>query len=979
MRAKWAISVGMLAFALAAQSQVPQAAKAEQVSRPMEAPSATLPAEIQDHGWRPRIVLPSSRLITSAVGDVQAPRIVLPPLNASELQSIQAAKGGEMRTVVGLTRPVALKEKGKIVPYTDESFLSVLEVTSGGAKAVSLHLTGFNLPAGAKLFVAGMTGTDQVFIFEGKGPDNSGEFWSPTFSGDTLRLEVVASREVDVVFGADRVGHLFASPLEPQVVQGCHLDASCYPEWSDSGESVAKIVFSDSQFYYACSAVLLNNNSGDFSPLLLTANHCIETNEMAKTVTAYWFYRSTACNSGALFTNYSWSYSANLLATSTTADASLLEMLQTPPTEIRYSGWNAEPPSVGSDITSIHHPGGTYRRITFGRLLDDLTIKPEFHHVLFTNGMGEQGSSGGPLLNSVHQVLGQLWGGNASCTNPSGDVFYGKLSVAYPSFLRPDGKNYLQEGLPDDRFSPNHTRETAALLADGNNDNLVERLNYPDWFEIKPPEGRIVNVQDSTGGLGALRLELYKNQEETPIAVGVAYDPFLTFGVQALGTDRYFLKVSRQPNSTMRVKYQINVSSYVPPTPSVYSYVSNILRFSATLGAFVYANQLPFATEAWVEWGANSDPSAFTKAGATIIPAGQYNANISVPLSGLMAGTTYYFRDVARNVAGTATTEIRSFTTPATVMTIAQDNSPVGDVPINTYVERSLVVMNSGELPLTIGVNADYLGINLLSNTCSGPIAPGNSCFITVRLGTTSWYTGAFPGQFQIISNTEDSPKTVAFPFVSVGPRPGIDFTSFNPFGAHLLNTTVKRTFVIRNWGNRDLQVSGFSSDSLSFQAAGCSSPVPPGESCQAEASFFASSLGGQTAKIYVHYNSNGGEPYWFGVSASVYDIQLLLTRPVRPPRAESGSTQSFAVMVMPTNAAGYAQLQCEGLMQEIPCTISPPRIPLDRPSSVKVTVDMMPRSQRLRASPSRQSAVRVILRNEGFVKSLVIPVIIAR
>ena len=77
----------------------------------------------------------------------------------------------------------------------------------------------------------------------------------------------------------------------------CHLDATCYPEWSSSATGVARIFFETSEGGSgACSGTLLNNRRQDLTPYFLTAAHCVGTEEEARSVTAFWLYQTQTCN-----------------------------------------------------------------------------------------------------------------------------------------------------------------------------------------------------------------------------------------------------------------------------------------------------------------------------------------------------------------------------------------------------------------------------------------------------------------------------------------------------------------------------------------------------------------------------------------------------------------------------------------------------------------------------------------------------------
>ena len=77
----------------------------------------------------------------------------------------------------------------------------------------------------------------------------------------------------------------------------CHLDATCYPEWSSSATGVALIVIETSEGgSRGCSGTLLNNRRQDLTPYFLTAAHCVDTEEEARSVTAFWLYQTQTCN-----------------------------------------------------------------------------------------------------------------------------------------------------------------------------------------------------------------------------------------------------------------------------------------------------------------------------------------------------------------------------------------------------------------------------------------------------------------------------------------------------------------------------------------------------------------------------------------------------------------------------------------------------------------------------------------------------------
>ena len=163
--------------------------------------------------------------------------------------------------------------------------------------------------------------------------------------------------------------------------EDCHLDVTCYPEWSNSATGVARIAFERSEGSFICSGTLLNNNREDFTPYFLTAAHCVDTEEEARSTTAFWFYQTQTCN-GELpdFQSVPYTEGARLLSTLGGADRpdgdmTLLQLEGDLPDGVWFQGWDADPQPIGAQVTGIHHPGsddwGFFKRISFGQIIPD--------------------------------------------------------------------------------------------------------------------------------------------------------------------------------------------------------------------------------------------------------------------------------------------------------------------------------------------------------------------------------------------------------------------------------------------------------------------------------------------------------------------------------------------------------------------------------------------------------------------------------
>ncbi len=131
---------------------------------------------------------------------------------------------------------------------------------------------------------------------------------------------------------------------------------------------------------------------------------------------------------------------STLKANYSTSDVGLLLLNEAPPDsyKVTFGGWNNV--NIGGDsAVAIHHPSGDIKKISFDydnyESTDYLgsTVNSSLSHwriAVWDDGTTEGGSSGSPLYNKQHQVVGQLHGGWAACNDLRAD-YYGKFSLSW--------------------------------------------------------------------------------------------------------------------------------------------------------------------------------------------------------------------------------------------------------------------------------------------------------------------------------------------------------------------------------------------------------------------------------------------------------------------------------------------------------------------------------------------------------------------
>lgn len=326
-------------------------------------------------------------------------------------------------------------------------------ITSPGAYSLNLGFGRYVMPDGGTLRIVAADGSSQIGPFTAADNESHGELWTPIIRTDDIVIEVeVPDYTINLLeLHLTSINHGyrgFGAP-PPWVTRSgsCNVDVVC-PEgdpWRAEIPAVAVISTGGSTF---CSGFLVNNTAGDRTPFFMTANHCGIDSSNAASLVCYWNYQNSTCRppgssqSGGPGdgTLSQFNTGATFLASYTPSDFTLVQLDDplNPAYQLSLAGWDA----TGADATSavgIHHPNTDEKRISFENdpttttsYLDN-AVPGDGTHVRITNwdlGTTEPGSSGSPLFNQDHRIIGQLHGGFASCTSATSD-WYGKFAVSW--------------------------------------------------------------------------------------------------------------------------------------------------------------------------------------------------------------------------------------------------------------------------------------------------------------------------------------------------------------------------------------------------------------------------------------------------------------------------------------------------------------------------------------------------------------------
>ena len=322
-----------------------------------------------------------------------------------------------------------------------------LRVRSPDASHLNLGLTACQLPPSARLIVyAGdYSHIHRPFTQADLLPD--GSLWLPIVRGPELVLEIyvqTAQRSLlQARLSQAASGYRFfgAGPTAVATAGlpegGCNFDVAC-PQaapWTDQIPGIGAISIAGT---FLCSGALLNNTAQDGRAYFLTAHHCQITAATAPTILVYWNYEHFSCG-GAASSLSDFTAGASVRASWAVTDFTLLELNSVPNRAfgVAWLGWERVCDRA-VNAAAIHHGAGLAKEmavsttptvITAQGSNSSSTTTRDYLMVSYTLGGTAAGASGCPLLDDNRRVIGQLWGGNSTCT--SGTDWFGRLSRSW--------------------------------------------------------------------------------------------------------------------------------------------------------------------------------------------------------------------------------------------------------------------------------------------------------------------------------------------------------------------------------------------------------------------------------------------------------------------------------------------------------------------------------------------------------------------
>lgn len=393
------------------------------------------------------------------LGWLATPLVSREPLDTAPLidEDRLAAGLGPLR--VGIDRPLAAvttpRTAGAWQDNGDGTWTWRLRLTDPGAVAVRVWFEDLHTVTGETLTIGDATGRYAERMDIASAPPGR-SLWSSALPGDTALIELTAPGAALAAEPAFiRVGgtaHLYHPSFrdDPQTLilrDTCNEDVACESPDAISRDAVGRMSYSRNGTQYLCTGALLADlDSRDRVPYFLTAAHCISTQDVADTLTVYWFYQRDVCGgTGPALSSRPRTSGAALLATSSDSDVTLLRLTQPMAGGQGFAAWTSQPLAMGETCAGIHHPGGGLKEYSRGQRDStplNCTSRPatNYYYGNWSVGITEGGSSGSPLFDSQWRVVGQLYGkccpsscALSDCTNrDQWNFLYGRFDVSFP-------------------------------------------------------------------------------------------------------------------------------------------------------------------------------------------------------------------------------------------------------------------------------------------------------------------------------------------------------------------------------------------------------------------------------------------------------------------------------------------------------------------------------------------------------------------
>ena len=383
--------------------------------------------------------------------------------------------------VVAMATPVSvdINVYNESLPTSDKR-LHWIPVTGGSvarftidtvdARGIRMGIVASEIPEGAELRFSTDYGSPILVNYQQiqslRTSDNT--YWGPLSYGQDQSVEffVPSGKRLPEIAPVKTISHFFdytnSNVTDPALRSAleCMVGVSCKRnqlgnEFNLIENSAAKMLFQRNGGGFLCSGTLINDSDSSTQiPYFITAEHCIRSEDSAKSLITFWEAESRTCSSSGYLNDF---YvggiplygGATLVNSHAPHDIALLRLLTPPPSFAYFAGWVSEVWEMQPTETSrrfqpfaVHHPAGSNKSYTLTSYLKSTSngdmSKTGSHIVNALEGSFTGGSSGGALFRNINgnpylmaTLVGTIGGG---CSN---------VGEPYPDFEYPPGNAFV--------------------------------------------------------------------------------------------------------------------------------------------------------------------------------------------------------------------------------------------------------------------------------------------------------------------------------------------------------------------------------------------------------------------------------------------------------------------------------------------------------------------------------------------------------
>lgn len=546
--------------------------------------------------------------------DSQLPCVQITPPTQEQIEEesvLTNAYGLRSEYVIGIPQELALTplnsgRKG----YNDKGrFTWQVAIEGKGAKALQLYFSRFEMPKGGELFIISPETGEVKGAFGAHNNTEQKVLAIAPMRGERLiihyeapegteELPLLTLGNVSYCFrtmGEHPTDGMYNTSAEPwfKGVYPCAPNVVNYDNVEDIGRSLVLMVV---RGRVVCSGALINNSRRDGTAYVLTASHCMNgsfkypnnesyRNESARQTVFFFNFRSPIGNRLVRGIEEQSLSGAKIIAWDEKKDLCLLRITGLQPEEVDsrcgipasyrpyFSGWNKgkhTPPYIG-----LHHPTASIAR--YNECKQNIRLAPfsagvvtwdnvHWHVREWDKGTTAGGSSGSPLYDSQHRIIGALSGGISNCKNPINDYYYA-LSTCWDAvaarpgyrlqpFLDPDGV----EGEYCDGFDP-----YAPLSPERLSNNLYSL--FRDDIE---------ETNNKMKGIAGVATRYFVNDNSQLLGITVVASPEKPFETTQLNVMLGDENAPKETIHTMTVKH-----------PRFFSFVSTEGQLERTIGGLI--------------------------------------------------------------------------------------------------------------------------------------------------------------------------------------------------------------------------------------------------------------------------------------------------------------------------------------------------------------------------------------------------------